>query len=428
MKPPGKKVAILGLGKSGFESALFLKEKGFEPFVSDAFKKEAIEDKAERLRVREIEVETGGHSEGRILSSDWILISPGIGPQVPVYQAAQKKHLPIYSEIEIASWFCPSPNVIAVTGTSGKTTVTTLLGRIFQKAFGKAVICGNIGNPWIGELSQIKEKDFVILEVSSFQLAHTSSFRPKAGLLLNLSANHQDWHPTMAEYATCKLKLFAFQSKNDFAILRKADQDRYFPTAVIPSQTVYFDRGSCCEFNPNEAALRATADVFSLPSSSVSEALNHFEGIEHRLEKVTEAGGIIYINDSKCTTTASLAWALESFPDQKVILIAGGHPKSKDFGDVTELIQRKVKHAVLIGEAKELLSQAWQGACPFSFTDDFKDAVQKAQDAARAGDIVLLSPACASFDMFENYEQRGRLFKSIVLETILKTSSDVRHV
>ncbi|MBI3317196.1 MAG: UDP-N-acetylmuramoyl-L-alanine--D-glutamate ligase, partial [Candidatus Omnitrophica bacterium] len=357
-----------------------------------------------------------------------VLISPGIGPQTPIYQAARKKRLPIFSEIEVASWFSPTSNIIAVTGTSGKTTVTTLLGRIFQKAFGAAVVCGNIGNPWIGELEKLKPNDFVILELSSFQLAHTESFRARAGILLNLSANHQDWHPDMADYAACKLKLFAAQKAEDFAILRKHDQDRYFPTAVFPARVLHFDCGPYQELNPNEAALRACGDVFSIPSSLTGDVLRHFEGIEHRLEKVAIAEGVTYVNDSKCTTTASLAWALESYPDQKIILIAGGHPKSLDFGDIYSLIQRKVKRAMLIGEAKELLEKAWRGACPVFLTDDFKKAVWKAHDKASPGDIVLLSPACASFDMFDNYEHRGKAFKGLISEILQTVSTSDRHV
>ena len=414
MNAPGKRVAVLGLGVSGFASALFLHEKGFEVFVSDKGAGAAICERAAALRGKGIEAETGTHTERRILEADWILISPGIPPASSVYQAAVRKKTPVLSEIEAASWYCPSPNIIAVTGSSGKTTVTTLLARVFQKAKGRAVSCGNIGNPWIAEVPKIKKDDFVILEVSSFQLMHCENFRPAVGILLNLSPNHQDWHRDMEEYAAAKLRLFRNQKSSDYAIFRRTDQECFFPHFPFRAQRIYLDQVP--KADPNEQAVRLAAGIFGCSSGQVDEVLRRFEGIEHRLEKVTTAEGVAYINDSKSTTAASLAWALEKFPDASVILLAGGHPKSADFQTVRGLLHRKVKTAVLIGEARPLLRAAWEGACPVLEADDFRTAVQKAKGAARAGDTVLLSPACASFDMFKNYEERGAVFKKIVFE------------
>lgn len=421
MKPAvGKKVAVLGIGVSGFAGAVVLAEKGFQVFVSDQGNSEAVHTKAQALREKNIEVETGRHTIARLLSSDWVMISPGIPPTAEAVKVIRERGIPIYNEIEAASWFCPSRNIISVTGSSGKTTVSTLLGQVFEKWKGRSFVCGNIGNPWISENAKITSEDFVIVEVSSFQLSYCESFRPRVGLLLNLSPNHQDWHPDMEDYARAKLRLFHAQESGDTAIIRKADQKAYFPRYAFKGQVQYLDEppASLKTDNPNEAAVRMTAAVFGCPQSIVDDVLKSFEGIEHRLEKIAEAAGVQYINDSKCTTTASLKWALEKFPDGRVILIAGGHPKSNDFESIKSLVRRKVKKAVLIGEARPLLKAAWENGSEFWETNDFQAAVNKAREFAAAGDTVLLSPACASFDMFQNYIERGKLFKQFVKEAV----------
>lgn len=409
---PGKKAAVLGLGVSGMQSALFLKQKGFEVFASDGGDSPALKEKVRELAAAGIEAECGRHSIERILACDWVLISPGIPPAAPVYKALKEKGLPVYSEIEAAAWFCPSSNIVAVTGSSGKTTVSTLMARVLQKTYGKSFLCGNIGNPWIGELSKIGKDDYVVLELSSFQLMHCESFRPKLGVLLNLSPNHQDWHPDMQDYANAKLRIFKNQQAGDFALIRKKDREAFFKDFKFAGRVYEFDRNPSA--NPNEDVVRLAARLLGCPDSAVDEVLKSFEGIEHRLEKAAEAGGVLYVNDSKCTTTASLCWALEKYPEGKVLLLAGGHPKCNDFADAKALVARKVRKAFLIGEAKPLLREAWQGACALQDTEDFESAVAAARAEAKPGDIVLLSPACASFDMFKNYMERGRLFKQVV--------------
>ncbi len=414
MKALGKKVSVLGLGISGCESALFLKESGFNLFVSDSGSSPLLRERAAILAQKGVAVEIGRHSEDRILSADWILISPGIPPASSIYQAALRKKIPVLSEIEMASRFCPSSQVIAVTGSSGKTTVATLLARVFERSKGRAIACGNIGTPWIAQIKNIKEGDFLVLEVSSFQLMHCFDFRPSVGVLLNLSANHQDWHRDMNEYVAAKLRLFQNQKPEDMAVIRRADQERFFPDFKFAGRQIYFDGPKAA--NPNKQVVRVVAGFFDCPPAMVEEVLRDFEGIEHRLEKVTVAEGVTYVNDSKGTTTAALAWALEKFSDHSVVLIAGGHPKSRDFETVRALVRRKVKKAVLIGEARPLLREAWQGEGPIFEAADFAGAVRCAKQAAASGDTVLLSPACASFDMFKNYEERGTLFKKIVRE------------
>lgn len=436
MNPPGKKVAVLGLGVSGYESAVFLQKKGLEVFASDGGKSPALDERAENLRRQGIEVETGAHSLDRILNSDWVLISPGIAPGTPVYQALAGRKIPVVSEIEAASWYSPTRNIIAVTGSSGKTTVSTLISRVLQKKSGRAFLCGNIGNPWIAELERMSAGDYAVIEMSSFQLQHCFSFRPAAALLLNLSPNHQDWHKDMREYVEAKLRIFQAQTSTDHALIRKADQEQFFTKREFKAAVHYFGesgrnpmisaRSADLEdplfagLDPNAEAVILTAGLFRCEKGLAEEVIRNFEGIEHRLEKFGSWQGIDFVNDSKSTTPSSLAWALEKYPDGKVVLLAGGHPKSGGFEALRSLLARKVKAAVLIGEAQPVLELAWKGACPLvpgGF--DFTEAVRKASRLAKAGDTVLLSPACASFDMFKNYQERGRLFKELARETLL---------
>ena len=420
---PGKKAAVLGLGVSGCESALFLQKKGFEIFASDGSKSPALEERAENLRRKGIEVETGSHSFERILNSDWVLISPGIPPSSPIHQALFQREIPIFSEIEVASWYSPSRNIVAVTGSSGKTTVSTLISRVFQRKFGRAFLCGNIGNPWISELEKMNAGDYVVIEISSFQLAHCFSFRPAAALLLNISPNHQDWHKDMREYVEAKLRIFQAQTSEDHAIFRASDPLQFFPDYRFKAKLHCFGESG---LNPNEEAVILAAGLFGCEKELAEEVIRNFEGIEHRLEKFGAWQGIDFVNDSKSTTPSSLAWALEKFPDGKVVLLAGGHPKSEGFEVLCPLISRKVKTAVLIGEAEPILERAWKGSCELVLGGfNFTESVRKACGRAKPGDTVLLSPACASFDMFKNYQERGQLFKKLVRETfaVLKLPS-----
>ncbi len=436
MNPPGKKVAVLGLGVSGYESALFLNKKGLQVFASDGGSSAALLERMENLKRAGIEVETGNHSLEKILNSDWIVISPGIAPSTPVYQALVAQKIPVFSEIEVASWYSPTRKIIAVTGSSGKTTVCTLLSRVFKKKYGRAFLCGNIGTPWIAELDKMNAEDTVVIEISSFQLQHCFHFRPAAALLLNLSPNHQDWHKDMAEYVQAKLRIFQVQTSSDYALMRRTDQMQFFSTRrfeaaihyfgeprrnpTIPARSADLDDPLFAALNPNEEAVKITAGLFGCEKETAEEVIRNFEGIEHRLEKFGSWQGIDFVNDSKSTTPSSLAWALEKYPAGKVVLVAGGHPKSEGFEVLRPLISRKVKAAILIGEAQPLLERAWKGACEIVPCGvDFPKAVRKARERATAGDTVLLSPACASFDMFKNYQDRGRTFKRLTGDLFL---------
>ncbi len=409
-----KKVAVLGLGKTGLASALFLKKKGYQVFVSESQTGEAVEARARRLKEEKIPYELGRHSLTKISQCDWAVISPGIPPSSEIYQPLRKKSFPLVSEVEVASWFSQG-KLAAVTGTSGKSTMTTLLGRIYQANGLPSIVCGNIGNPWVGELERIHPETQVVLEVSSFQLLHTDSLKPRIGILMNLGRNHLDWHPTVEDYVSTKLKLFQNQTAEDYAFVRRKDQKEFFPRFSFKGRLVHW--GDEDGKNSNEELLLEFTRIQGFDPGKTKEVLSQFEGLEHRLEKVAEIAGVRFINDSKCTTIEALIWALEKFPDGKVILLAGGHDKGADFRSVRTLLTKKLKRAVIYGEARELLRQSWAGAAPLTRTEDLPRAFQEANKIASAGDVILLSPACASFDQFKNYEERGKAFKALVEKT-----------
>ena len=414
-----KNVAVLGLGETGLASALFLKKKGYRVFVSDRETNETLEKRSSRLKEENIPFELGGHHLEKIGECHWAVISPGIHPSSEVYQTLRKKSFPLVSEVEVASWFSPG-EVTAVTGTSGKSTVTTLLARIYQANGLPSLACGNIGNPWIGEIEQMTSETQVVLEVSSFQLLHTHSLRPRLGILLNIGRNHLDWHPTLEDYVTAKLRLFQNQAAEDYAFLRQRDQRKFFPHFSFKGQVIYWDEKE--EKNSNEELLFEVTRIRRLAPEKTRGVLSRFEGLEHRLEKVAEIDGVHFINDSKCTTLEALVWALAKFPDQRVILLAGGHDKGADFRSVRDWLSKKVKRAVVFGEAQDLLWRSWMGAAPLVRAEALTEAFREALKAARSGDTVLLSPACASFDQFANYGERGKMFKRLVGEAKKESS------
>lgn len=415
-----KRVTVLGLGETGLESALFLKRKGYSVFVSDSQVSEGLERRSGRLMKEKISFELGRHSIEKIGQSDWVLISPGIPPMAEVCQAIRKKRIPIVSEVEVASWFSTG-RVTAVTGTSGKTTVTTLLQRVFKANGLLSVACGNIGNPWIGEVDRLTPDTEIVLEISSFQLVHTFSLYPQIAILLNIGLNHLDWHAGLEDYISSKLRLFQHQTAEDFALLRRQDQEEFFPKFQFKGQVIYFDGKPGGD--ANEQLLDKVAELKGLDPAKTQEVISRFEGIEHRLEKVANVGGVEFVNDSKCTTLEALIWALERFPDGKIVLLAGGHAKGADFRLVRDRISKKLKRGILYGEAQQLLWKSWEGTAPLVRVTGLPEALQEAVKVASPGDVILLSPACASFDQFSNYQERGKLFKKLVEEMRLTLAS-----
>lgn len=411
-KKTQRKVTILGLGETGRASALFLKKRGYSVFVSERGDSDLLRERSLDLKKAEIPFELGKHTLARIEESDWVLISPGIPPSADIYRSLCQEGIPLLSEIEVASWFS-SGEVVAVTGTTGKSTMVTLIHRIFEAHGIPSVACGNIGNPWIGEIDRITPETQVVLEVSSFQLLHTFSLKPHLAILLNLGSNHLDWHPNLDDYVQAKLRIFKNQTAEDHAFIRRQDQKIFFPHFQFKANVVYFGEK---ETGSNEELLYEISRIKRLDFLRTQSVLSCFEGLEHRLEKVREVDGVQFVNDSKCTTVEALLWALNRFPAGRIILLAGGHAKGADFRSVRDSLAKKLKHGVVYGEAGDLLWESWKGAISLTRTVGLEEAFREALKRAQPGDTVLLSPACASFDQFANYRERGKFFKKLVLE------------
>ncbi len=407
----GKKVAVLGLGISGYESALFLHQRGAYVFVSDFAENETVLEYQKKLNHRGIEMEVGKHSLERILESDWVVISPGIKPSSEIYQAVwNRKKEALVSEIELAFWFAPC-EIIAVTGTNGKTTTTSLITGLFNFFGIHAIACGNIGNAFIGEIENLRKESKAVVEVSSFQLENIRTFRPHVALLLNVTPDHYDWHGGMEGYLAAKARIFMNQTREDFAVLNWEDEPTRTILSSIPSRALYFNHGGAD--NPNWDAVLRVAEIYGFPLEKTLQFLENFQGIEHRMEKVPAPDGIFYINDSKSTNPSSLEWALNRMKEP-ALLLCGGRNKGSDFGTLIELVSRKVKHCFVFGEAAAEMKEAWKRVVPVTVCLDMKQALGEARQIARTGDTVLLSPACASFDQFKNYKDRGQKFKEMV--------------
>jgi len=407
-----KKISVLGLGKSGYESALFLKERGAEVYASEiAVGDEFLKRKSE-LESQEIEVEIGSHDLSRILASHFTVVSPGIAPHTDVIKTLRAKHHLLISEIELAYRFFEG-TVVAVTGTNGKTTTTTLAAGILRHFGQIAFSCGNIGNPFIGEVRKGNTQGTAVVEVSSFQLETIQMFQPQIAFLLNVEPDHIDWHGNFEKYLNAKLRIFENQKADNIAILNYQDSAIQKSISKIRPRIFFFNEKEGTG-NPNWDAVLCLCDVFGWDRKSGEAFLNNAPQIEHRLEKVDSGDDVIYINDSKSTNPSSLAYALER-QSQKVILIVGGKNKGNRFDHLRPLIREKVKHLIIFGECRDLLREDLGETTTFEIAENLTDVLSRARRVSRRGDVVLFSPGCASFDMFKNYEDRGRQFKGLVL-------------
>jgi UDP-N-acetylmuramoylalanine--D-glutamate ligase len=372
-------------------------------------------------------LELGEHSPGFIKGKDLVVISPGVPDSSPVLKWAAQFKVPVIGEIELGYLCCPAP-IVAVTGTNGKSTTTTLIGEILKKGGKHAVVCGNIGNPFCGEIGKVNKGSIVVLEVSSFQLESIKSFRPHVAVMLNISQNHFDRHPGLDAYMKAKARIFENQEKSDWAVLNYDDPLVRKMRTKTKAPVLFFSRKKdipemvCTEAElrikgahniENILACLRVASIFGIKPEKARQALRGFRGLEHRFEHVTDIRGVEFINDSKGTTVLATVMALESCV-KPVILIAGGHDKGSDFRKARAAAGSKVKELVLIGEAKEKIRDHLAGAAPCVFAETMEDAVRKAFAGAAEGDCVLLSPMCASFDMFKNFEERGKVFKKAV--------------
>ncbi len=439
-----RKIGIIGLARSGMAAAYLASEFGGKPFVSDCARSEVLVAQTNQLEKDGIPFETGQHSD-LLLKCDYLVVSPGVPLETEIIQRARKKGIPVFSELEFAFWACRG-KVIAVTGSNGKTTTTALLGEIFSAAGYNSFVCGNIGYPFSKVAPQIDKDGLAIVEVSTFQLEAIADFKPHVAVILNLTADHLDRHGTFEKYKSFKYRITENQTADDFLVLNRDDpgimgdsiatraQKMFFTTrdfsqsaAFVRDGILYGKQGKgetriieCSDIlipGPhnlqNAAAAVCIATQLEVPASTIEKVLRSFPGVEHRLEKVGQVAGIRFINDSKATNVDSVCWALRSI-ETPIYLIAGGRDKGNDYEPLIECSKNKVKGLIAIGEAKEKIFSALGKLFPVQFADSLEEAVRMSFDLAHPGETVLLSPGCASFDMFDNFEHRGHVFKTAV--------------
>ncbi len=405
----GKRVTIVGLARSGVACAQLLKKNGAEVRVTDLNTNPEILKNSQILIKEGIDVEIGRHSEEFLKSSQIIVVSPGVREDSLPCIVAQRNGILIISEIEAAWHFCKA-KVIAITGTNAKSTVTALTAEILKKKGYRAFVLGNIGKPFSGDVLKTSQDDFVCLEVSSFQLEKIKFFKPEVAVFLNFSCDHLDRYRDLEEYFEAKKKIFMNQDRRDFAVLNYSDPKIRKLEDHIRAKVLFFKEGE----NPNLDCLLVISSIFGIDKDTVLDIFRNFKGLEHRLESVDTIDGVEFINDSKSTNVSSTLWALRNIK-KPLILIAGGRDKGLDFSKFkNEEILNKVKSLILIGEAKEKIRDVIRDFLETKEADTLEEAIYLGKSLAESGDCVLLSPMCASFDEFKDFEERGRVFKEIV--------------
>ncbi len=445
----GKKFSVIGGARSGLAVAKLLTGRGAGVFLSEKATAEKMPDAIAELKNAGIDHEVGGNSE-KALSADILVLSPGVPTDVPFVKQARAKGLRVVSEIEVASWFCEAP-IVAITGTNGKTTTTTLAGRIFEDARKPVQVAGNIGTAFSQVVQNLTPQSTVILEVSSFQLDSIETFKPKISVLLNITPDHLDrYDHSMEKYIESKCRVFMNQDSGDTIVYNYDDElvrmnvekrisssvkRLPFSTQTMLSEGAYVENehlwttigGQATELIPlaeisikgrhnlmNAMAAALIARTMNVPTASVRATLKNFKGVEHRLEFVRELDGVTYVNDSKATNVDSVWYALQSF-SQPIVLLLGGRDKGNDYSTLFPFVENHIKAIVAIGESATKVLSAFDKMKPMDTASNMNDAVNLARKFSKPGDIVLLSPACASFDWFDNYEHRGRIFKELVM-------------
>jgi UDP-N-acetylmuramoylalanine--D-glutamate ligase len=414
----GKTVTVIGAAKSGIAAANLAMALGGRAKITDAKTLLEIEGALAGLKDRgRVMVESGAHTKDFVTKSDLVVASPGVWRDAEPLQWARAAGVPVWGEIEFAWRFCAKP-VIAVTGSNGKTTTVTLITKVLEAGGKRVCLCGNIGTPFAQHVLNPGDIDLFVVEISSFQLELIETFRPQVALITNFSQNHLDRHPTMEDYFAAKKRIFMNQTAADFAVLNASDKLVSSLQGEVRSQVRLFNREGETE-NPDHLAALEVGRIFGVPDKLARQVFAAFPGVEHRLEKVRVRNGVQYINDSKATTAESGLWALTR-TDGPIIMIAGGHDKGKvDFSALARLAREKVKKMIVLTRedvVRSKLHAAFDGVVPLEDQTDMKEAVASAARQAAMGDKVLLSPMFASFDMFKNFEERGKVFKQIVME------------
>ena len=445
MELANKRVLVVGLGRSGVASALFLKARGAQVTVSDAKPQEELGDEIPKLLDQGIAVETGGHGERTFRGQDLIVVSPGVPLDSPLLCQARAMGEEVIGEIELAARFLP-PQIIAITGSNGKTTTTTLTGDIVAAGGFRTLVGGNIGTPAISLAEQASKDSVIVLEVSSFQMETIQTFRPKIAVILNITPDHLDRHRNFDTYVDAKARIFENQQADDFTVLNADDPVCAGLATRTRAQVFWFSRkievqqGACLrngqilfrssagerELMPvSDIPLKGTHNLENVLAAScagmlmgckpeqISKAVRAFKAVEHRLEHVATIAGVHYYNDSKATNVDATIKALESFP-ANIHLILGGKDKASDYTLLNDLVRSRVKRVYTIGAAAAKIESQIKEAAEIVHAETLETAVQQASEAAETGDVVLLAPACASFDQFRNYEHRGKIFKEAV--------------
>jgi UDP-N-acetylmuramoylalanine--D-glutamate ligase len=432
----GKKVLVVGLGKSGLAAALFLRRRGAQVTVSDVRSAEALSKDIPALIEEGIAVEAGGHGLLTFRRQDLIVVSPGVPVDTPELMQVQKFGLPIIGEVELAAHFLKG-KVLAITGSNGKTTTTSLCGEIFEAAKAPVQVGGNIGVPVIALVDESREDGWSVLEVSSFQLETTYEFHPQIAVILNITPDHLDRHGTFENYVAAKERIFLRQTADDALVLNADDEPTKAAAARAKSRVYWFSRmrvvrqGTFIRAGEpvlkveeiplkgahnveNVLAAVCAARLAGIEAETIRSAVAQFRAVEHRLEFVATLNGVDYYNDSKATNVDASIKAIEAFAGG-IHLILGGKDKNSDYRQMRRLLTERVKAVYTIGAAAEKIHTHIEGAVPIVSAGTLENAVERAAAAAQPGEIVLLAPACSSFDQFENYEHRGRVFKETVL-------------
>jgi UDP-N-acetylmuramoylalanine--D-glutamate ligase len=444
-----KRVLVVGLGKSGVASALFLKEHGARVTVSDTKSGDELRNEIPVLLDHGITVETGGHGDRTFRGQDLIVVSPGVPVDAPPLVQARAAGENVIGEIELAAQFLPGP-IVAITGSNGKTTTTTLTGEIMTAGGFAALVGGNIGTPAISLAERAQPETVIVLEVSSFQLETIQTFRPKVAVVLNVTPDHLDRHRTLEVYVDAKARIFENQQASDFAVLNADDPICVTLAARTRAQVFWFSRQKEVQHGAwvrdgnivfrdasgqkeilqvseiplkgahnleNVLAAACAGALMGCSPEKIRQAVRDFKAVEHRLEFVATVRGVDYYNDSKATNVDATIKALESFP-ANIHLILGGKDKGSDYTVLNDLLRQRVKRVYTIGAAAaKIVSQIISpknGGPELVHAETLENAVRKASAVAQPGDVVLLAPACASFDQFKSYEHRGKVFKEIV--------------
>jgi UDP-N-acetylmuramoylalanine--D-glutamate ligase len=440
----GKRVLVIGLARTGVSTALFCAARGANVTATDTRNEAELGQAIAQLQAAGVALELGGHRDELVLNKDLIIPSPGVPADAPLLQAARAKGVTIWSEIELAGRFL-NGRLIGITGSNGKTTTTSLVEHVLRNAGFSTILAGNIGTPLISVVERTNDAVITVVELSSFQLELMEAFRPNISVFLNLTPDHLDRHGTLDAYGAAKARIFENQTETDCAVLNADDpaSGHYAPTRP---QVYWFGRkhrvaqGAFVRENDlvfrmngkdelvlklqdiplpgahnveNVLAAIVAARLAGADSTAIAKGVRSFAGVEHRLEFVSEIGGVRFYNDSKATNVDATLKALDAFPG-RILIVLGGKDKGSDYTVLQKSLREKAILALLIGAAAEKIEKQIVGSVAIEHAGTIERAVEIATHAARPGDIVLLAPACASFDQFRNYEHRGRVFKDLV--------------